>query len=58
VAYFAMQRWLENFAFRTELNLKPFLIAGVLTLIIALTTVAIHTIRAARNNPVKSLKYE
>jgi hypothetical protein len=53
-----MSRWLENFAFRTTLGWPAFLVSGVLVSLIALGTVSFHSIRAARANPVDSLRYE
>ncbi len=58
VAYFAMRKWLENFAYRTSLNLWIFLLAGALALFIALFTVSFHSVKAAVADPVKSLRYE
>jgi len=58
LAYFAMSRWLESFAYRTELSWWVFAISGLLTVIIVLSTVSWVTYRAARRNPVESLRYE
>lgn len=58
VAYFAMTKWLANFAYRTSLNLWTFLLAGALALFIALLTVSYHSIKAAVADPVKALRYE
>ncbi len=58
VAYFAMQRWLENFAYRIELGFGTFFLAAALALIIALLTVSYHALKAALANPVDSLRYE
>jgi len=58
VAYFAMQRWLENFAYRIELGFGTFFLAAALALIIALLTVSYNAIKAALSNPVDSLRYE
>lgn len=58
IAYYIMSKWLENFAYKTELSWWIFALAGFLALFIALTTVSWQTYRAARRNPVKSLKYE
>ncbi len=58
IAWFIMSRWLENFAYRIDLGLGIFLLAGLLALIIALVTVSWQTIRAATANPVESLRYE
>ncbi|MGD8539047.1 MAG: ABC transporter permease [Candidatus Aminicenantes bacterium] len=58
VAYFAMTKWLENFAYRTSLNVWIFLLAGVLALLIALMTVSFHSVKAAVANPITALRYE
>jgi putative ABC transport system permease protein len=58
VAYYLMNSWLKDFAYRTTVTIWVFLISGSLALIIALLTVSIHAIKAATANPVKSLKYE
>jgi ABC-type antimicrobial peptide transport system permease subunit len=58
VAYYAMDRWLENFVYHIELGLGTFLLAGCLALGIALLTVSSQALRAARSNPMKSLRYE
>ncbi|MCB2201158.1 ABC transporter permease [bacterium] len=58
LAYYAMSRWLESFAYRTELSWWVFALSGVLTVIIVLSTVSWVTYRAARRNPVESLRYE
>lgn len=58
LAWFAMDSWLESFAFRTPLDPLVFLIAGGITLLIALLTVSYQAISAAIVNPVNSLKSE
>jgi putative ABC transport system permease protein len=58
LSYFAMNRWLEDFAYRIEIGPGIFLLAGALALLIALTTVSYQSIKAALANPVKSLRYE
>ena len=58
VAWWAMYKWLETFAYRTEISWWIFLVAGAVALAIALLTVGIQTIRAALANPVKSLRAE
>ena len=58
VAYFAMNRWLQNFAYRISIGLGTFILAGVLALIIALLTVGYQAVKAARANPVDALRYE
>jgi putative ABC transport system permease protein len=58
VAYYIMNNWLKNFAYSVNLDLSVFVLAGIIALIIALTTISFQTIKAARANPVESLKYE
>jgi len=58
VAWFAMHKWLQNFAYRTELSWWIFVNAGLLAVIIALLTVSWQSWRAATRNPVESLRYE
>src|SRR4030095_4140927 len=58
VAWFIMNRWLEDFAYRTTISWWMFTIAGLLVLLIALITVSFEAIKAAISNPVKSLRTE
>jgi putative ABC transport system permease protein len=58
IAYVAMNRWLQNFAYRINMGLGTFIIAALLALIIALLTVGYQAIKTARANPVESLRYE
>jgi putative ABC transport system permease protein len=58
IAWFAFNKWLENFAYRTTLNWWIFALAGVVALGIALLTVSWQSWRAATRNPVEALKYE
>ncbi|WP_340114934.1 ABC transporter permease [Maribellus mangrovi] len=58
VAYYAMNKWLENFAYKTTLSWWIFALAGVLALGIALLTVSFQSYKAAVKNPVESLRYE
>jgi putative ABC transport system permease protein len=58
LAYFAMDRWLKDYAYRVPISLWVFLLAGVLALAIALATVSILALRAAVANPVKALRSE
>jgi putative ABC transport system permease protein len=58
VAYFVMSKWLENFAYRTKIALWTFVLAAILTLLIAIVTVTFQVVRAALANPVDSLRYE
>ena len=58
VAYYAMNIWLQNFAYRIDLSWWIFVLAGLLALVIALLTVSFQAIKAARANPVDNLRYE
>jgi len=58
IAYYAMDKWLENFAYKTTLSWWIFALAGVLALGIALLTVSWQSWRAATRNPVEALRYE
>ena len=58
IALYAMQKWLQNFAYKTELSWWIFVSAGVLALGIALLTVSWQSWRAATRNPVEALRYE
>ena len=57
-AYFAVGKWLDNFAYRTDLSLVTIFIAGLLSLVVAWLTMSFQTWRAARANPVNSLRSE
>lgn len=58
VAWYIMNRWLEDFAYRTHISWWMFAIAGSLVLLVALITVSFEAIKAAIANPVKSLRTE
>jgi putative ABC transport system permease protein len=58
VAYFAMNKWLQDFAYRIDLSWWVFALAGGVALLIALLTVSTQAIKAALANPVESLRYE
>ncbi|TDW97208.1 ABC transporter permease [Dinghuibacter silviterrae] len=58
VAWWAMHRWLQSYAYRVPLSWWMFVLGGVLALTIALLTVSLQALRAARVNPVKSLRSE
>ena len=57
-AYYTMNKWLENFAYKTELSWWIFALAGFLALGIAILTVSWQSWRAATRNPVEALRYE
>lgn len=58
VAYLIMQRWLEDFAYRTQMSWWIFIGAGTAAVLIALLTVSYQAVKSAASNPVKSLRYE
>ncbi len=58
IAFFMAKKWLQNFPYPISLSLSTFLLTAFLTLVIALMTVGVQSIRAARANPVESLRYE
>ncbi len=58
IAYFAMNRWLQNFAYRIHTEIWVFVVAGLIALVIALLTVGAKAIKAAVSNPSDSLRYE
>lgn len=57
-AFFLIKNWLENFAFRINLGLWPFLVASLFALMIATLTVLYQAYRASLKNPVESLRFE
>lgn len=58
LAYYAMSRWLEGFAFRIEIGWQLFLLAGLATALVALLTVSFQSVKAAVTNPAKALRSE
>lgn len=58
ISWYAMHRWLEGFAYRTTMGWWIFVLAGTLTLLVALLTVSWQSLRAARTNPAEILKSE
>jgi len=58
VAWVAMNRWLQNFAYRIEISWWVFALAGGLALLVALLTVSTQAVRAALASPLESLRYE
>jgi putative ABC transport system permease protein len=58
IAYYAMSRWLEEFAYRINIGLGTFLLAAAFALIITLITVSSQAAKAALANPVDTLRYE
>jgi putative ABC transport system permease protein len=58
LAWYAMDKWLEGFAYKVSINMMVFVYAGGIALLIALLTVSFESIKAATVNPVKSLRNE
>ena len=58
IAYYAMNKWLQGFAYKINLSVDIFIYAALLSFIIAFFTVAFHSIKVANQNPVNSLRYE
>jgi putative ABC transport system permease protein len=58
VAFFSMKKWLEGFPYQTNIHITTFIVAGLTATTIALFTVSYRAVRAARSNPVDSLRYE
>jgi len=58
VAWYFANRWLQEYAYRISFQVLPYLIALLASVLLVLTTVTINAARAARANPVDSLKYE
>ena len=58
VAYWAMGQWLNGFAYRIDPGIKTYLLCSLLAVVIALCTISLQAIRAARSNPVDALRYE
>lgn len=58
IAWYAMEHWLQNFAYRITISFWVFGLAGIIALLVALITVSFQSYRAASRNPVDALKYE
>ena len=58
IAWWAMNQWLQDFAYRTTMDWQLFALAGGLVLLIALLTVSTQALKAALANPVEALRYE
>lgn len=58
VAWYIMQDWLSGFAYRIDMTIIPFLSSGLIALIIAWTTIILHSWRVARMNPIHALRHE
>jgi putative ABC transport system permease protein len=58
LAWWAMNSWLNDFAYHTDIGWWVFVIAGLASLLIALVTISFQAVKAALANPIKSLKTE
>jgi putative ABC transport system permease protein len=58
IAWYVMNQWLEEFAYRINMSWWLFVIPGITVILIAMMTIGFHTVRTARVNPAHSLKYE
>jgi putative ABC transport system permease protein len=58
VAWFVMNKWLLNFAYRIDISLWVFLLSGSIALVVAFLTVGFQSFKAALKNPVEALRYE
>lgn len=58
IAYYFMNKWLAEFAYKTDISIWVFLVSGLIAIGIALFTISFQSIKAAISNPVKSLKTE
>lgn len=58
VAWWATTKWLQDFAYRIDMSWKIYIIAGAMTIMLAIITICLRVIRAAMANPVKSLRTE
>jgi putative ABC transport system permease protein len=58
VAYFTMDRWLNNFAYRVSIGWTVFILTALLTFVITLFTVSYQSIKAALGDPAEALRYE
>ena len=58
LAWYIMNKWLQDFAYRIDISLWVFILSGGIALLIALLTVSFQAIKAATANPVEALRYE
>ncbi|MFC2134336.1 ABC transporter permease, partial [Bacteroidota bacterium] len=58
IAFYAMDTWLENFAYKTDIGIMIFIFAGFVGLIISILSISFQAIKAAVANPINSLRYE
>lgn len=58
LSWWAMTKWLQGFVYRTDIDWKTFLVAGLMVMVVTLATVSIQAVKTALLNPVKNLKAE
>ncbi len=58
IAYYAMTKWLQNFAFKTSISWWIFAFAGIITLVVAMVTVSWQSLKAAMINPAEAIRNE
>lgn len=58
ITIYFLQKWLNNFPYRTNISWWVFVIAFIIATVVVLATVFIHSRKASRVNPVKALRYE
>ncbi len=58
IAWYFMHRWLENFAYRVDITMWPFLVASLAILLTTIAVTLVHVVKAATANPIESLRYE
>jgi len=58
IGYYAMNKWLQNYAYKIDLNIMYFILASVIAILVALLTLSYHSVKASKTNPIDSLKYE
>ena len=58
VTYLILNKWLNEFAFRIEMPVLPFILSGIITLVLTIVIVSLQSFKAAHSNPVEALKYE
>ncbi|HEX5170082.1 MAG TPA: ABC transporter permease [Cyclobacteriaceae bacterium] len=58
LSWYAMQKWLEGFEYKTPLNIPPFIYAGLSALVLALLTISYESLKAANTDPAKTLRSE
>lgn len=58
VAWWAMRKWLQDFAYRVDIGWEPFAFAGIITVFIAMITISFQAVKAATANPVNSIRTE